>query len=120
MEEERIETCEYRSHRVHPSPRALPWREPAPRADIRPWARMSPDGESTRPGITESLKRNYDDRLTPVVPVMSPVVASVGRCDRGYRKQSGKQKDHNLFHFCSSNFSLMDLSRDLQLGFPAQ
>jgi hypothetical protein len=81
---------------------------------------MSPDEESTRPGITVALKRNYDDRVASVVPVVSPVVVGVGRRDRGYRKQSGKQQDHDLFHFCSSNFSMMDLSRDFQFGFPAQ
>jgi len=81
---------------------------------------MSPEEESTRPGITLSLKRNHDDRLTSVVSVVSPVVVGVGRRDRGYRKQSGKQQDHDLFHFCSSNFSMMDLSRDFQFGFPAQ
>jgi hypothetical protein len=52
--------------------------------------------------------------------VVSPVVVGVGRRDRGYRKQSGKQQDYDLFHFCSSYFSPMDLSRDLQLGFPEQ
>jgi hypothetical protein len=55
-----------------------------------------------------------------VVPVVSPVVAGVGRRDRGYRKQSGKQKDQDLFHFCSSNFSLMEFSRDFNFGFPTQ
>ena len=81
---------------------------------------MSPDEESTRPGITVALKRNYDDRVASVVPVVSPLVVGVGRRDRGYRKQSGKQQDYDLFHFCSSYFSPMDLSRDLQLGFPEQ
>jgi hypothetical protein len=56
----------------------------------------------------------------PVVSVVPPVVAGVGRRDRGYRKQSGKQKDQDLFHFCSSNFSLMEFSRDFNFGFPTQ
>jgi hypothetical protein len=81
---------------------------------------MSPEEKSTHPGITVSLNRNYDDRFTSVVPVVSPVVAGVGRRDRGYRKQSGKQKNQDLFHFCSCNFSLIDLGRDLQFGFPTQ
>jgi hypothetical protein len=77
---------------------------------------MSPDEESTRPGITVSLKRYYDDGAPPVVSVVSPVVVGVGRRDREYCKQSGKHQDHDLFHFCSSSISMIDLSRDLQLG----
>jgi hypothetical protein len=50
---------------------------------------MSPDEESTRAGITVLLERNYDDRATLVIPVVSPVVVGVGRRDREYREQSG-------------------------------
>lgn len=76
---------------------------------------MSPDEEATW-----LAGKHYYDRVTLVVPVVSPVVAGVGRRDRGYRKQSGKQKDQDLFHFCSSNFSLMEFSRDFNFGFPTQ
>jgi hypothetical protein len=79
---------------------------------------MSPYEESTRPEITLSLQRHYDDRLTTVVPMVSPVVVGVGRGDRKYPKQSGKHQDHDLFHFCSSNFSLLDSSCDFNLEFP--
>jgi hypothetical protein len=65
--------------------------------------------------ITASLKRNYDDRATLVVPVVPPMVVGVGRRDREYREQSGEQQNYDLFHFCSRNFSLMDLRWDLQL-----
>ena len=67
-----------------------------------------------------SLQRHYDDRLTSVVSMVSPVVVGVGRRDREYRKQSGKHQNYDLFHFCSSNFLVMDLSCDLRLGFPMQ
>jgi len=66
--------------------------------------------------ITASLKRNYDDRATLVVSVMSPVVVSVGRRDREHREQSGEYQNYDLFHFCSSNFSLMDLGWDFELS----
>jgi hypothetical protein len=81
---------------------------------------MSPDEESTHPAVTVSLKGHYDDRPASVVPVVSPVVVGVGRRDREYCKQSGKQQNHDLFHFCSSNFSMMDLCRDLTFEFPTQ
>jgi hypothetical protein len=70
--------------------------------------------------ITASLKRNYDYWATLVVPVMSPMVVGVGRRDSEYREQSGEQQNYDLFHFCSSNFSLMGLGWDLQLGSPTQ
>jgi hypothetical protein len=69
---------------------------------------VSPAEESTRAGITVSLKRHYDDRVASVVPVVSPVVVGVGRRDRGYCEQSGQHQNHDLFHFCSCEFSLKD------------
>ena len=86
MEEERIETCEYRIHPGIPRSEGASVAEPAPRTGKRPRTRVSPDEVSTRPGITASLKRNYDDRATLVVPVVSPVVVGIGGRDRGYRK----------------------------------
>ena len=77
---------------------------------------MSPDQEAT----WLAWNHNYDRVTTPVVSVVSTVVAGVGRRDRGYREQSGKQQDQDLSHFCSCNFSLMQFSRDFNFGFPTQ
>ncbi|MGO9937097.1 MAG: hypothetical protein ACLPH3_05445 [Terracidiphilus sp.] len=45
---------------------------------------MSPDEKSTW-----LAWNHYDDWVTPVVSVVSPVVVGVGRRDREYREQSG-------------------------------
>jgi hypothetical protein len=79
---------------------------------------MSPGEESARPEITVLLIPHYDDRLPAVVPVVPPVVVGAGRRYREYRKQSGKRQNHDFFHFCSSNFSLMEISEDFSFGFP--
>jgi hypothetical protein len=54
-----------------------------------------------------------------VVSVVSPVVAGERRRGRGYHEHSGKQQNQDLLHFCSSNSSLMDLSRNFHFESPS-
>ena len=62
----------------------------------------------------------HDDRVTSVVSVVSPVVVGVCRGDGRYCDQCGKKENQDLFHFCSSNSALTELSRDFHSGFPFQ
>jgi hypothetical protein len=53
-----------------------------------------------------------------VVSVVSPVVTGERRGGRGYHEHSGNQQNQDLLHFCSSNSSLMDLSRNFHFESP--
>lgn len=81
-----------------------------------PRIRASSDEEAT--GLAR--KPNHDNRVTSVVPVVSPVVVGVCRGDGRYCDQRGKKENQDLFHFCSSNSALTELSRDFHSGFPFQ
>jgi hypothetical protein len=74
---------------------------------------LSPETGSGLATTKLRLEPNHYDGLTPVVSVVSTVVAGERRRGCGYRQERDKQENQDLLHFCSSNSSPMDLRRGL-------